>query len=257
MSEAGIKYGFLYEPGSEAEVCILFGILMPNIGEELGATSEYYIDEWTEKPTDLILRADGKPLRVEFELYSNNFRTQGHDPNECDLIICWRKDWNPAGRVKVLELSEVIKRRYPNLVLNALPKYPERVKPWSLEEFMTKLRDKVSAGEYQKLQEFVEELKTTKGIELVLGRGHKVPTLGIYIERLGNAPLGIEATGRATMAYYNVNMKPPKPNFSEDKISEMRRFLGEPKKKWHYIKASNITALVSKLRAVVDKLSKD
>jgi len=257
VSETGIKYGFLYEPGSESEVCILFGLLIPYIGKELGANSEYYIEEWTEKPTDLVLRVDGKQLKVEFELYSNNFRTQGHDPKECDLIVCWRKDWNPPGNVKVLELSKIIKQRYPNIVLNDRPKYPDRVKPWSTEEFMAKLREKVSAREYEELEEFINELKTMEGVGLVLGRGHKVPTLGIYIERLGNAPLGIEATGRATMAYYNVNVKPPKPNFSENKISEMRKLLGEPKKKWHYIKASSVTTLINKLRAAVDRLSKD
>jgi len=60
------RSGFLFEPDSEGEVYLLFGCLMPYVGEELeklGFTaSEIYVDEWTEKPTDIVLQVDGRRL---------------------------------------------------------------------------------------------------------------------------------------------------------------------------------------------------
>lgn len=36
----------------------------------------------------------GNLLRIEFEYKSKNFRKHKHDPNKCDLIICWEHNWN-------------------------------------------------------------------------------------------------------------------------------------------------------------------
>jgi len=68
---------------------LLFGALMPYIGgflKKLGLGSSFFIDEWTENPTDCLMKVDGKELRVEFELYSRNF-VGAHDPEKCDLIM--------------------------------------------------------------------------------------------------------------------------------------------------------------------------
>jgi len=70
------KFGFLYEPSTEAEVVLLFGLLMPYIGDflkALGLGSRFFMDEWTENPTDCIIKVDGREVRVEFELHSSNF----------------------------------------------------------------------------------------------------------------------------------------------------------------------------------------
>jgi hypothetical protein len=45
------KFGLLYEPSIEAEVVLLFGLLMPQLGEffkELGSGLRLLVDEWTE-----------------------------------------------------------------------------------------------------------------------------------------------------------------------------------------------------------------
>lgn len=46
-------------------------------------------------------------LRIEFEKESRNFLKHGHDPNGCDLIVCWEHNW-PECPVEVLALRDVI-----------------------------------------------------------------------------------------------------------------------------------------------------
>lgn len=41
---------------------------------------------------DAIVRWKGQEYRVEFEYKSTNFWTHGHNPIDCDLIICWEDD---------------------------------------------------------------------------------------------------------------------------------------------------------------------
>jgi hypothetical protein len=248
------RFGFLFEPGSENEVHLLFGCLMPYIGEELeklGFTaSEIYVDEWIEKPTDVVLQVDGRRLRVEFELFSGNFLSHDHRIEECDLIVCWKNDWDNAP-VKILELSKIVEERFPQLIVEKRTKHPERVKPWSLEEYLERAREKLSDDEFHELSSFIEEIRSVQGVELKLGRGDKIPTLGIYFRKLNAAPLGVEATTRkAYVAYFNVNVKPPEPLMPEDKVKEIRRLLNEPEKAWHYISASNMGELLSKIREI-------
>jgi hypothetical protein len=255
------RFGFLFEPGSEGETCLLFGCLMPYIGEELeklGFTaSEIYVDEWTEKPTDIVLQVDGRRLRVEFELFSSNFLSHGHKIEECDLIACWKNDWDNAP-VRILELSKMVEERFPQLIVEKRPKHPERVKPWSLEEYLEKAREKISDDKFRELSDFIEEIRSVQGVELKLGRGDKIPTLGIYFRKLNAALIGVEATsGKAYIAYFNVNVKPPKPLMPEEKIREIRRLLNEPEKLWHNISASNTSELLGKIREIIKIILKE
>lgn len=46
---------------------------------------------------------------MEFEYLSANFRTHGHLPEECDIIICWRHNWDDCPRdLEVCELFRFI-----------------------------------------------------------------------------------------------------------------------------------------------------
>jgi len=46
-----------------------------------------------------------KRIRIEFEFNSRNFRTHGHDPRQCDWIVCWEHDWPAApARLRIIEL---------------------------------------------------------------------------------------------------------------------------------------------------------
>ena len=46
-------------------------------------------------------------VSIEFEYRSRNFHSHGHDPNGCDVIVCWEHNW-PECPVEVLELRTVL-----------------------------------------------------------------------------------------------------------------------------------------------------
>lgn len=45
-----------------------------------------------------------KVYRTEFEYASINFRAHGHNPEQCDLIVCWEHNWKDCP-LPVIELS--------------------------------------------------------------------------------------------------------------------------------------------------------
>jgi hypothetical protein len=47
--------------------------------------------------------------RIEFEFKASNFVEHGHDPAQCDFIVCWENDW-PDCPLKVIELKKEILR---------------------------------------------------------------------------------------------------------------------------------------------------
>ncbi|MCD6240597.1 hypothetical protein J7K27_03615 [Candidatus Bathyarchaeota archaeon] len=260
-----LEFGFLYEPSTESEVVLLFGALLPYIGrflEKLGLGSSVLIDEWTENPTDCIMKIDGKEVRVEFELYSSNFIGR-HDPKKCDLIVCWINNWeNPPQNIKILELKEVHKKLVAQkglrLIFEDRPKYLPRKFPYTKEEFMDALKNNVGKQDFKVFYDFIEEILKLESIQLQTGIGEKIPTLKIGFKKFGVFPLCIEANGKASIAYYNVNVKPPTPLLPRDLMEKIWKLLGTPKtrkgeiKKWHYIKASNSAELVKKLREVIN-----
>ena len=46
----------------------------------------------TSTPDAMIAKGTGE-LLAEFEHRSKNFKKHGHDPNCCDLVICWQHNW--------------------------------------------------------------------------------------------------------------------------------------------------------------------
>ena len=45
-------------------------------------------------------------LCIEFEFLSSNFHEHGHDPNKCDLIICWFDDWGDCpDSIDIIDLD--------------------------------------------------------------------------------------------------------------------------------------------------------
>ena len=82
---------------------MLFGM----VAEELG-----YIVESVQKgfPDCEAKRRIGRwqRVRIEFEYESRNFRERGHSPDGCDVIVCWRHNWDGPKHVEVVELSRTI-----------------------------------------------------------------------------------------------------------------------------------------------------
>ena len=96
--------GLVYSPINEQGVVYLFS----KVAEDLNM----YVEEVkTAYPDCIARRFNGKgweKIYIEFEYLSSNFQQHGHDPEECDLIVCWEHDWLQCP-IEVLELKSVIK----------------------------------------------------------------------------------------------------------------------------------------------------
>jgi len=67
------------------------------------------IHEQRKCPDTIIENEHGITLRAEFEFESKNFIAHGHDPKDCDLIICWKHNWKfPAVPVWDLSSCELL-----------------------------------------------------------------------------------------------------------------------------------------------------
>jgi hypothetical protein len=94
---------FLHVPRSEQEVVCLFGTLLDDLDE---FDKPLIIERVQTGFPDCIVRAGGKLIRIEFELYGSNF---DHDCAGCDVLVCWRdnrNDW-PDG-FRVIQLADVV-----------------------------------------------------------------------------------------------------------------------------------------------------
>jgi hypothetical protein len=49
--------------------------------------------------------------RLEFEFESKNFLRHRHNPNGCDVIVCWKHNWKECpGNLEVIELRKVLRQ---------------------------------------------------------------------------------------------------------------------------------------------------
>jgi len=96
--------GLVYSPVNESGVVFIFGKVIEDLN--------MYIEEIkTGFPDCVGRRFIGKGwerVGIEFEYQSANFKAHGHDPNGCDIIVCWEHNW-PECTIEVLELKEIIK----------------------------------------------------------------------------------------------------------------------------------------------------
>jgi hypothetical protein len=96
--------GLVYAPLNENGVIFLFG----KIAEDLNM----YIEEIKPGFPDCIgRRYTGKgweKVSIEFEFKSSNFKQHKHNPDHCDIIICWDNDWKDCP-IEVIELKTEIK----------------------------------------------------------------------------------------------------------------------------------------------------
>lgn len=96
----------VYEPINEQGVILLFAALAYEL--------DFRIEGIRSKFPDALLRRKNIQNRwvsckAEFEHSSSNFKIHGHDPSQCDLIICWNHDWEDCP-IEVLTLKEEVKK---------------------------------------------------------------------------------------------------------------------------------------------------
>ena len=95
--------GLVYSPMNENGVIYLFGKVTQDL--------HIYIEEIKPGFPDCIgRRFTGKGwerIRIEFEYKSSHFKQHGHDPEECDVIVCWEHDWKDCP-IEVVELRSAV-----------------------------------------------------------------------------------------------------------------------------------------------------
>jgi hypothetical protein len=95
--------GLVYGPANEMGVVALFSKISDDIG--------FIIEEVRADFPDCIARREidkgWERVAIEFEFKSSNFRLHGHDPEACDLIVCWQHDWDTCP-VPVLSLKQYL-----------------------------------------------------------------------------------------------------------------------------------------------------
>ena len=100
--------GLRHEPVNEQGVVFLFGMVAGELGYLVEAIQSGFPDcEAKQK----ISKGKWQPVRIEFEFESRNFVEHGHDPDNCDVIVCWIDNWpeHPPS-INVLALSKAIKK---------------------------------------------------------------------------------------------------------------------------------------------------
>jgi hypothetical protein len=99
--------GLAQEPTNEAGVLYLFGMMAQRLG--------FHVLSLQASFPDCEAMREVKPgrwqhVRVEFEFESRNFKDHGHDPDRCDVIVCWQHNWLGCPvHLEVVELSKVVK----------------------------------------------------------------------------------------------------------------------------------------------------
>lgn len=166
---------FEFAPRSEQEVVALFGLLLPRLPIRI------LINEVREAFPDCeawVLDENGerKLLKIEFELRASNFVAHGHDPDGCDLIVCWDDD---VGDFKVPRLalsSLVASLDTPVIKSPDRVKYPPQV--WTEDKFLQE-------APVELRQHHLEFLQWAKGlapqVRLAFGGGNQFPSWSFAI----------------------------------------------------------------------------
>lgn len=111
--KAGPVYGapltwwtLMHAPINEMGVVYLCGVLSGQLGLVVTRIQQGFPDCEVMREVE-----SGRWQRrlAEFEYESRNFLIHGHDPEECDMIICWEHNWPECPEwIEVVELRKVL-----------------------------------------------------------------------------------------------------------------------------------------------------
>jgi hypothetical protein len=95
-----------YEPVNEMGVMVLFSMMAERLGFVIEAVQSGFPDCEAKIEVE---PGRWQHFRIEFEYESLQFKKLGHDPSQCDLIVCWRHNWKTCPpHIQVLELSKLV-----------------------------------------------------------------------------------------------------------------------------------------------------
>lgn len=86
-----------FVPTNEMGVVFMFGAVADRIGWRMA-----YLDG--KYPDGVVVNRDGQRVKIEFEYEASSFVYHGHDPQHCDVVICWIHDRSLS--LPVLALSK-------------------------------------------------------------------------------------------------------------------------------------------------------
>lgn len=153
--------GLIYSPLNENGVIFLFGKVMEDLN--------MYVEEIKPGFPDCIgRRFTGKgweKVNIEFEFKSSNFLEHKHDPDLCDIIVCWEHDWGDCP-IEVLELKEITKS-LPNKPITRPDKVIEEEGEYTLEDHFEKKKTMQMVKDwYYKLEAGIKEINEDTWVKL-------------------------------------------------------------------------------------------
>ena len=93
-----------HAPTNEAGVIFLFGAVAAELGFRVERMQAAFPDCEAKRE---IVPGKWERVRIEFEFESRNFKEHRHDPEGCDVIVCWRHNWADCPeRIEVVELGK-------------------------------------------------------------------------------------------------------------------------------------------------------
>ena len=92
----------VYEPVNEQGVIFLFAKYHKELGiEYIEGIQQGFPDAFGRRK---IGKTEYEPVDIEFEFKSIDFKNHQHDPNQCDIIVCWEHNWKECP-LEVIELK--------------------------------------------------------------------------------------------------------------------------------------------------------
>ena len=92
---------FIAQGVSEDMVIFLFGTIFKHLN-----IKDILIKDEKTGELDAIAELNDEEIVIEFEVNSGNFQKHGHDKDKCNLVVCWKDNWeNPPTNIDILELK--------------------------------------------------------------------------------------------------------------------------------------------------------
>jgi len=95
----------VYEPVNEQGVIFLFAKYHKELGiEYIEGIQQGFPDAFGRRK---IGKTEYEPVDIEFEFKSLDFKNHQHNPNQCDIVVCWEHNW-PQCPIEVIELKTAL-----------------------------------------------------------------------------------------------------------------------------------------------------
>jgi len=99
----------VYAPANEQGVVVLFAMMSKHLQYSIeGVWQDSFPDC---EATRLERGGSRRRVKIEFEYRSKDFENHCHDPNGCDVLVCWKDNWKDRpATIEVIELSKEIEK---------------------------------------------------------------------------------------------------------------------------------------------------